>query len=111
MIDVFDGEEKVFRVWSGSQSSSDKSLIDVVFNSLEHTVMIKKASIEARLLINGVYQREYAIDTKTPIQGQIQWTNNLKTKINDLEIYEKFLVMQLIVNYIPGQGFIIHHKI
>ena len=89
MIDVFDGEEKVFRVWSGSQSSSDKSLIDVVFNSLEHTVMIKKSSIEARLLINGVYQREYAIDTKTPIQGQIQWTNNLETKINDLEIYAK----------------------
>ena len=89
MIDVFDGEEKIFRAWSGSQSSSDKSSIDVVFNSLEHTVMIKKSSVEARLLINGVYQREYAIDTKTPVQGQIQWTNNLETKINDLEIRAK----------------------
>jgi len=89
MLDVFDGEEKVFRVWSGSQSSADKSLIDVVFNSLEHTILIQKSSIEARLLINGVYQREYAIDTKTPIQGQIQWTNNLETKINNLKIIAK----------------------
>ena len=89
MIDVFDGEEKVFRVWSGSQSPSDKSLIGVVFNSLEHIVLVKKSLIEAKLLINGVYQREYAIDTKTPIQGQIQWTNNLETKINDFEIRAK----------------------
>jgi hypothetical protein len=89
MLDVFDGEEKVFRVWSGSQSPTDKSSIEVVFNSLEHIVMIKKSSIEARLSINGVYQREYAIDTRTPIQGQIQWKNNLETKINDLEIRAK----------------------
>ncbi|MEK7088706.1 MAG: hypothetical protein AAB913_01085 [Patescibacteria group bacterium] len=89
MLDVFDGEEKVFRVRSGSQSPSDKSLIEIVFNSLEHTVIIKKSSIEAKLLINGIYQREYAIDTKTPIQGQIQWVNNLETKINNLEIRAK----------------------
>lgn len=89
MLDVFDGETKIFRAWSGSQSSSDKSSIDVVFNSLEHTILIKKSSIEAKLLVNGVYQREYAIDTKTPIQGQIQWTNNLETKINNLRITAK----------------------
>ncbi|MCX6751515.1 MAG: hypothetical protein NT161_01975 [Candidatus Nomurabacteria bacterium] len=89
MIDVFDGEQKVFRAWSGSQSPSDKSLIDVVFNSLEHTMVIKKSSIEARLIVNGVSQREYAVDTKTPIQGQIQWSNNLETKINNLEIHAK----------------------
>ncbi len=89
MLDVFDGEEKVFRVWSGSQSPSDKSLIGIVFNSLEHNVLIKKSSIETRLQINDSYSREYAVDTKTPIQGQIRWTNNLETKINDLEIKAK----------------------
>lgn len=89
MVDVFDGEEKIFRVWSGSQSASDKSMIETVFNSFEHTVAVKKSSIEARLLVNGVYQREYAIDTKTSIQGQIQWKNNLDTKITDLEIRAK----------------------
>lgn len=106
MLDVFDGEEKVFRVWSGSQSPADKSSIGIVFNSLEHTLMIKKSSIEAKLFVNGVYQREYAIDTKTPIQGQIQWTNNLETKINNLEIYAKIsgnAVNRKTIN--AGQGY------
>ncbi|MFA6585880.1 MAG: hypothetical protein WCS86_01840 [Candidatus Paceibacterota bacterium] len=106
MVDVFDGEEKVFRVWSGSQSPTDKSLIAVVFNSLEHIVLVKKSSIDARLLINGVYQREYAIDTKTSIQGQIQWTNNLETKINNLSIRAKISGNSINRKTISvGQGF------
>jgi hypothetical protein len=106
MIDVFDGEQKVFRVWSGSQSPSDKSMIDVVFNSLEHTIMIQKPSIDAQLLINGVLNTEYAIDTKTSIQGQIQWVNNLETKIDNLKITAKISGNAVNRNTISGgQGF------
>src|SRR3989344_4569118 len=89
MLDVFDGEEKVFHILSGSQSTTDKSTIDVVFNSVVHTVLIKKPLIEATLFINGVHQREYAVNSKTLITGQIRWTNNLETKINDLSIRAK----------------------
>ncbi len=89
MIDVFDGEQKTFRLWSGEQSTTDKSLIGIIFNSIDHTLSIKKAFIEAKLFINGIYQREYASDTKTPISGEIRWNNNLDTKINDLEIRAK----------------------
>lgn len=89
MIDVFDGEEKVFRIWSGSQSQGDKSSIGVVFNSLEHKILISKSSIDAMLVINGISDREYAVDTKTNIEGQIQWKNNLETKINNLVIRAK----------------------
>ena len=89
MIDVFDGEEKSFHVATGVQSMSDKSVIDVVFNSLSHTVLVKKPFIEAKLFINSVSEREYATDTKTPIRGEIRWTNNLDTKINDLVIQAK----------------------
>lgn len=91
MLDVFEGEEKTFRIWSGSQSKSDKSRIDVVFNSLAHTFSIKKPFIETQLFVNGISQREYATDAKTPIHGEIRWTNNLDTKINDLEIRVKIL--------------------
>ena len=89
MIDVFDGEEKTFHVFSGSQSDSDKAIIGIVFNSLGHTVLIKKPFIEAKLVINGVYQREYAADSNTTIFGNINWVNNLDTKISDLEIRAK----------------------
>ena len=89
MIDVSDGEEKTFNISSGSQFPGDKSAIGVIFNSLGHTVLIKKSLIEAKLFINGVYQREYASYGKTALQGQIRWLNNSDTKINDLEIHAK----------------------
>ncbi|MDP2788617.1 MAG: hypothetical protein Q8O46_00990 [bacterium] len=86
MLDVFDGEEKTFRVWSGSQSSSDKSVIDLVFSSVFHTLAIKKPLITAELFINGIHQREYAVSSKTTVTGEIRWVNNLETKINDFVI-------------------------
>ncbi len=89
MIDVFDGEEKTFKIFSGAQSKIDKSVIGVVFNSLSHTLTIKKAFVEADFLINGVKQREYAVNSRSKITGEIRWTNNLETKINDLYIVAK----------------------
>jgi len=89
MIDVFDGEEKTFNTSSGSQSSTDKSAIGVVFNSVKNTISIKKPFIEASLFVNGVYQKEYATDWKTPISAEIRYANNLDTKIDDLQIQAK----------------------
>ena len=89
MIDVSDGEQKTFHVFSGSESDSDKSVIGIVFNSLGQTILIKKPFIEAKLNINGVYQSEYAVDSNTIISGNINWINNLDTKVDDLEIRAK----------------------
>ena len=89
MVGVADGEQKNFHIFSGSESDSDKAAIDTVFNSLGYMVAIKKAFIEANLYINGVYQREYATDAKTTVDGEIHWANNLDTKINDLSISAK----------------------
>ncbi|HNW71325.1 MAG TPA: hypothetical protein PKZ36_01560 [Candidatus Paceibacterota bacterium] len=89
MIDVSDGEEKTFHIFSGSQSDSDKSMIGIVFNSLGHTVAIKQPFIEAKLVVNGVYQREYAIDSSTTITGEINWANNFDTAVSDMEIRAK----------------------
>lgn len=89
MLDVFDGEAKTFRVSSGSQSSSDKSLIDVIFNTAAHTVTVKKPFIETQLYVNGVYERDYAIGASSDINAEIHWSNNLDTSVNDLEIRAK----------------------
>lgn len=89
MIDVFDGEEKTFTVSSGSQSDSDKSVIDVVFNSIQNTIFIKKPFIEANIFVNGVSQKEYATDWKTPLNAEIRYVNNLDTAVNDLQIQAK----------------------
>lgn len=89
MIDVFDGEEKTFNVESGSQSTSNKSVIGVVFNSARHTVAVSKPFIEAGLSINGVAEREYAVDAKTPLNVEISYANNMDTRLDDLKISAK----------------------
>jgi len=89
MIDVFDGEEKTFKILSGSQSDTDKSVIGVVFNSIKNTVTIKRPFIEANLFVNGVHQREYAIDTKTMVNVEVRYANNLDTQVRDLQIEAK----------------------
>ncbi len=89
MVDVFDGEQKVFHIWSGLQSDDDNSQIGVIYNSLGYTVAIKKAFIEANLSLNGISQTEYAFDSKTKIAGQIEWKNNLETEVNNVQVMVK----------------------
>ena len=86
IVDAFDGEEKTFNISSGSQSDTDKSLIDVVYNSIQDTVAIQKPFIEANLAINGVSGTEYTTDAKTPINVVINYANNLDTEVDDLQI-------------------------
>ena len=89
LVDVFDGEEKTFKVWSGSQSEREKSEVGVVFNSLAHTLQVQRPFIEAKLFVNGDYSRGYSVNSKETISGEIRWVNNLDTKVNDLEIKAK----------------------
>ncbi len=41
MVGVFNGDQKTFNISSGSQSSTNKSAIDVVYNSIQQTVQSK----------------------------------------------------------------------
>lgn len=90
MVDVYDGESKIFHVFTGPEQKGDKGEVAVVFNSLAHNILIKKPFIEAKLFVNADYQREYSVDTKKAIVGSIRWVNNLDTQINDLEIKARF---------------------
>jgi len=86
MVDVSDGEEKTFRAWAGTKSASDKSKIDVVFNSASHTLVLNKPFVEARIFVDGVYKNSYTATSKGRISAEIRYANNLDTTISDLEI-------------------------
>lgn len=90
MIDVFEGEEKIFHVSAGPEKRNDKSELGVVFNSLKHSLFIKKPFIGTKLFVNSEYKKDYALTTKASIVGVIEWTNNLGTPVNDLEIRALF---------------------
>ncbi|MES2416437.1 MAG: hypothetical protein V4504_01935 [Patescibacteria group bacterium] len=89
MTGVEDGEDKTFHFFAGSQSTSDKGVIGVIFNSIGHTISVQKPFIQARLLVNGEYKSEYSTDSKNNTSVQIQWANNLPTNVNDVEIRAK----------------------
>ncbi|MGH7250022.1 MAG: hypothetical protein ACREGC_03540, partial [Minisyncoccia bacterium] len=89
MQDVFDGEDKTFNVSSGSQSDADKYSIGVVYNSTSQIINIQKPFVQANLFVNGVYQRQYTTDAKTPISAEIRYANNLDTKVDGLQIQAK----------------------
>lgn len=90
MIDVYDGDLKVFHVLTGPQSSSDKSEIDVIFNSLAHEISIKRPFVETRLAVNGEFRKDYYISSNQLFLGTVNWVNNLDTAISDLEIRARF---------------------
>ena len=90
MVDVFEGEEKIFHASDKKKKTNDKSELGVVFNSFRHSLFIKKPFVETKLFVNSEYKKEYAVSTKSAIIGVIEWTNNLKTSVNDLEIKAKF---------------------
>jgi NAD(P)H-hydrate repair Nnr-like enzyme with NAD(P)H-hydrate epimerase domain len=89
MTGVFSGDQKTFNVSSGSQSSTDKSAIDVVFNSVQQVIAIQKPFVEADIVINGISGSQFTATSKTPISAQIHYINNLDTTINNLQIQAK----------------------
>jgi hypothetical protein len=89
MTGVFSGDQKTFNISSCSQSSSDKSAIDVVFNSIQQTVTIQKPFVEADILVDGVSGSQFTSTSKTPIGVQIHYINNLDTTIDNLQIQAK----------------------
>ncbi|MDP3957857.1 MAG: hypothetical protein Q8Q36_00120 [bacterium] len=86
-----DGEERSFRIYAGSASARDPGEIGVVYNSLLQTVAIKRPFLETELLLNGEAAREYVVGSDATLEGSIEWTNNLPNRVQDAEIYVKFV--------------------
>jgi hypothetical protein len=89
MIGVFSGDQKTFNISTGSQSGTDKSAIDVVFNSMQQTVAIQKPFVEADIAVNGVSGSQFTTTAKTPVDVQIHYINNLNTTVDNLQIQAK----------------------
>ena len=75
-----DKDQQVFHVYAGTTKPTDKSTMDVVYNSLLHTVTLVKPFLEANILV-----KETAV-SQSEVQVTISWANNLPTKITDGEI-------------------------
>ena len=75
-----DKDQQIFHVYAGTAKQNDKSTIDVVYNSLLHTVTVTKPFIEANILVDETSSLGDTINVR------ITWANNLPNRITDGQI-------------------------
>jgi hypothetical protein len=81
-----DGDEQVFHVYAGTTTPTNQSVVNVVYNSLLHTMTITKPFLEARILVNSQDLPSYTATGGETINGDVYWTNNLSTRVTDAQI-------------------------
>ncbi len=72
-----DKDQQVFHVYAGTTNSTDKSNVNVVYNSLVHTVTIVKPFLEANILVDSTSSAGDDINVR------ISWANNLSSRVTD----------------------------
>lgn len=85
-----DGDEQAFHTYAGTASTMDPNKIDVVYNSLLHTVAIAKPFLDAKLTLSGTDLETYSVRGGEVTKMQVNWTNNLPTQVSDAEIRVHF---------------------
>lgn len=84
-----DNDEQVFRVYIGTIRSNDQSTVDIVYNSLLHSIVIRKPFLETRIVINGEDSDSYTVSGDKEVKANIVWSNNLPNKVEDVEVMVK----------------------
>lgn len=100
-----DGDKKAFRIAVGEADSKDGAKVAVVYNSLAHEVSLERPFIDAKLTLGGEDTQTYTIPNAEKVETKIAWSNNLATRVDDLEIRAKLYGNALNTTSITGSGF------
>ncbi len=73
-------DQQVFHVYAGTINPTDKSTVNIVYNSSLHTITVVKPFLEANIIVDN------AINSGDKINARISWVNNLSSRIIDAEI-------------------------
>jgi hypothetical protein len=80
-----DGQEKVFRTYTGTQGRQEYE-IETVYGSLLSGVVIKKPFLAINLDVNGKEIEPYVANFGEALSASIIWKNNLATRVTDAEV-------------------------
>lgn len=81
-----DGDEQVFHAYAGTTNGTNQSVVSVVYSSVLQKILIIKPFLDASILVNGQDQTEYAVSGGETVNAEINWVNNLSTRITDGQI-------------------------
>jgi hypothetical protein len=77
------GEERSFRIYSGTSERSDATKIDTVYNSQIHTVQIGEPFLATKLIINGEEGDTFSVQNGETINGILRWVHTGPVPISD----------------------------
>lgn len=101
------GEERAFNVFVGRADPEDEQRIGTQFNSQNYIVAIEKPFLDIGLTVNGSGGPESVAFADRVTEGNIRFTNNLDTKITDVEIIAEFSGNVFDIDAIsPREGFL-----
>lgn len=82
-------EKKAFNFSIGIQDPLNDKLISTPFLTVSKSVVIKKPFISTSISFDGSPVKIYSVNSGQRVNAEIFWSNNLPTKISDLEIEAK----------------------
>lgn len=80
-----DGQEKVFRTYTGTQGRQEYT-IETVYGSLLSAVLIKKPFLAVDVLINGDRSEPHISNFEQSLSTTIVWKNNLASRVTNAEV-------------------------
>lgn len=84
------GEQRAFNITTGTEDAENEQRIGTQFNSQDYIVSIAKPFLDIDLLVNGSAGSEISGTTGQYAQADINFNNNLDSKMTDIEITAKF---------------------
>lgn len=84
------GTDRAFNIYTGTANPQDEQRIGTQLNSQSYVLAIEKPFIDLVLTTGGSSSQEVVAQSDKMTQGEIRFTNNLETKITDVEVTAKF---------------------
>ncbi len=85
-IDGQDGDQRVFRFLTGSESDKTAAHIRVPFLNTPITLSVSRPFISAELAVAGKTGSSVSVSPGQNIQGSINWSNNLGDSVSNIEV-------------------------
>ncbi len=85
-----DKEVRVFHTSVGTQSPTNKTNLSVTFGSVLHQIELAEPFVALDIYVDGHNGSEYAVGNNGSLEGEIQWKNNLPTRVDNLEVRLSF---------------------
>ena len=81
-----DGDQRVFRFVTGSNTDPTDTTVDVPILTVPQTITVRKPFISGSIAVNGQSSANISVSGASPLQGTINWQNNLPTSVSNVQL-------------------------